>query len=107
LKIFLNGPEGPFVYVWFVANDLIASFGPLSAGGFDRLFFGQGHWGKPTVEGARLLEKEAQLRRFKVRLKPITYHPFECKTLRVCLTHLAGNDLPDCARPTPALPAFA
>jgi hypothetical protein len=62
LKIYLNGQKWPFVYVWFVANDLIASFGPLSAGGFDRLFLGLGHWGKPAVEGARLLEKRAQLR---------------------------------------------
>jgi hypothetical protein len=45
LKIYLNGQKWPFVYVWFVANDLIASFGPLSAGEFDRLFLGLGHWG--------------------------------------------------------------
>jgi len=59
LKIYLNGQTLLFVYVWFVANDLIASFGPLSDGGFDRSFLGLGYWGKPPVQGARLLEKEA------------------------------------------------
>ena len=40
--IFLNGRKGAVVYVWFGLSDLIASFGPLSDGGFDRLFLGLG-----------------------------------------------------------------
>jgi len=43
LKIFLNGRTGPFVYVRFGLSDWIASFGPLSDGGFEGLFLRLGH----------------------------------------------------------------
>ena len=81
LKIYLNGQRWLFVYVWFVANDLIASFGPLSGGGFDRLFSRRVMRKKPISERAGLVEKQAYLRRFKVKVElgrlgsPVTIFP--------------------------------
>jgi hypothetical protein len=59
LKIFLNGQKGPFVYVWFDLSDLIASFGPLSDRGFDRLFSPGVIGRSPISESAALVEKQA------------------------------------------------
>jgi len=81
LKIYLNGQRWLFVYVWFGANDLIASFGPLSDGGFDRLFSGRVMGKKPISERAGLVGKQAYLRRFKVKVElgrldsPVTIFP--------------------------------
>jgi hypothetical protein len=81
LKIFLNGQEGPFVCVWLVLSDLIASFGPLSGRRLDRLFLSQSHRETPISESAGLVEKQAHLRWFRVKAElgrpgsPVTIFP--------------------------------